>query len=544
MLRDLNALAITSRENYRNTFVNEDFKLNRDFKERLAEVLATKNITIQYFDYSAEINTSSNMKVFCPNQWFYLATFVVEYVSELMEYKRVLENLSESNVDGMTKKEFMHKIKNLKENSDIDHVAPEIKEAIYHYFNDDVTSAEYLCEFITDYNWWYGSKTIDRPDYYYSPTLSLLELVNVSQGYVAEIVHYLASNRQLMNSALNLREQEFRNPTDSNSNSPSENLIVYGAPGTGKSRYIEENFANATRVVFHSEYSYYDFVGSYKPVPLYRETDVSIHRLNGERFRQGEPIIDYQYVPGPFINVLIKSIQNQDTKHTLLIEEINRANAPAVFGDIFQLLDRTADGSSQYRINSNEDLQNYLLSIQDVRHIFTEGLYIPSNMSIVATMNSADQGVYVLDSAFKRRWKFKYMPIRENGFVHENSLVNYAGETFKWRLILTTINQKLKKIGINEDRLIGPYFISPEEIVDSSNVSSKLLIYLWDDVLRYKRHEFFDATISTYSELVTGFNTGADVMNIKAEIIKQKREEQIEQTLEGEQEFTEDDLNG
>ncbi|MDX1699087.1 MAG: AAA family ATPase [Melioribacteraceae bacterium] len=538
MLKNLNELAIISKESYHNTFVNEDFKLNRDFKERLSEVLETKNITIQYFDYSAEISTSTNMKIFCPNQWFYLATFVVEYVSELIRYKNFLEDIAATEVDGMTRRQFMEKIKTLKERDDIDSFAPEIKEAIYNYFPEHVSNAEYLCRFITDYSWWHGSKTIDRGDYYISPTLNLLELVNVSQGYVAEIVNFLASDHLLMQSALNLQEQEFRRTNDS----PSENLIVYGAPGTGKSRYLEDNFPDATRVVFHSEYSYYDFVGSYKPVPLYKETTVNLNRLNGESFNQGEPIIDYQFVPGPFIKVLVRAAREPDTKHTLLIEEINRANAPAVFGDIFQLLDRTLEGRSQYSVIPNEDINNYLMSLQGVGPLFNEGLYILDNMSIVATMNSADQGVYVLDSAFKRRWKFKYMPIKESGFVHENILVNYGGEAFKWRLILASINRKLKGLGTNEDRLIGPYFISPEEITDINNISSKLLIYLWDDVVRYKRDEFFDAAIGTFSELVAQFNTGADVMNIKADIIQLSEEEQVEQAHIEEVEPTDEDL--
>lgn len=525
MLRDLNELATASQEHYRNTFVNEDFKLNRQFKERLLEVLETRNNTIQYFDYSAEISTSSHMKIFCPNQWFYLATFVVEYVSELIRYKNKIDAIGDSEVEGMSKRQFLDKIKLLKGNDDAENFAPEIKVAIYDYFSEDVTSADHLWRFITDYTWWRGQKTVDRHDFFVSPTLNLLELVNVSQGYVADIANYLASDDQLMQSALNLQEQEFRQRGDS----PGENLIVYGAPGTGKSRYLEDNFSRATRVVFHSDYSYYDFVGSYKPVPLYMESTDHIESLNGEEFLRGKPVIDYQFVPGPFIKVLIDAFENPSDKQTLLIEEVNRANAPAVFGDTFQLLDRTIEGRSQYNIVPNKDLHNYLTSLTDIGHFFDEGLYIPDNMNIVATMNSADQGVYVMDSAFKRRWKFKYMPIKESGFIHENNLVNYGGESFKWRLVLTAINRKLKDLGTNEDRLIGPYFISPEEINDNDNISSKLLIYLWDDVVRYKRNEFFDTAIRTYSELVTLFNTGNDVMNIKSDILQMLEEEQEEQ---------------
>lgn len=534
MLKNLNNLAISSRNYYRNNFVNEDFKLNRNFKERLSQVLEEKNTEIEFYDYSAEITTSSNNKIFCPNQWFYIATFVVEFVSELIKYKRVLESIADSEVNGMTRRQFFEKVKNLKD-KDIEEVAPEIKEAIIDYFGEEQESSEFLCRFLTDYSWWFGNKTIDRTDYYVSPALHLLGLVNVSQSYVADIVYFLASDRQLMEYALNLREQvqEHISLLDS----PGENLIVYGAPGTGKSKYLEDNFPNITRVVFHSEYSYYDFVGNYKPTPLYKRTGTNLYRLNGENFEVGEPIIDYQFIPGPFIKVLVNAFRNPETKYTLLIEELNRANAPSVFGDIFQLLDRKADGSSQYKIYPNEDLMNYLMSLEDIKHHFIEGLFIPKNMNIVATMNSADQGVFVLDSAFKRRWKFKYMPIKDKGFVHENNQINYAGEEFEWRFIINSINNRLKNLGVNEDRLIGPYFLSPEEIGDSTSFASKLLIYLWDDVVRYKRQEFFDTNIRTYSELVAEYVAGVDVLKIKdhiyeliaKEVAQNEEQQQIEE---------------
>lgn len=530
-LRNLNELGISLQNYYKNNFVNEDFKLNRKFKERLSEVLQERNTVIKFNNYSAEITTSSNNKVFCPNQWFYLATFVVEFVSELINYKRVLDSIAELKFNEMTRRQFYNNVKYLK-GKDIDKVAPEIKEAILDYFGEDQESSEYLCRFLTDYSWWFGSKTIDRQDFYVSPIMQLLNLLHVTQSYVADIAYFMASDRKLMEYSLHLREQVQEHL--SSFDSPGENLIVYGAPGTGKSKYLEDNYPNITRVVFHAEYSYYDFVGNYKPTPLYKRTETALHTLNGECFEIGEPVIDYQFIPGPFINVLVNAFRNSEEKYTLLIEELNRANAHSVFGDIFQLLDRKSDGSSQYKIYPNEELMKYLMSLEDIKHHFTEGLFIPKNMNIVATMNSADQGVYVLDSAFKRRWKFKYMPIMEKGFVHENYLINYAGDKFEWRYIVNSINQRLKKLGINEDRLIGPYFLSPKEIGDSSSFTSKLLIYLWDDVLRYKRDEFFDKNIKTFSDLVEGYYSNNDVLKIKDIIIefKSKENEQIEEQLE------------
>ncbi|WP_209121167.1 AAA family ATPase [Alkalihalobacillus sp. BA299] len=542
ILRDLNELANSSRENYRTQFINEDFKLTRDFKELFASVLKSRNAEIRYLDHSAEISISSGNKIFCPNQWFYISTFVVDYTMELIKYKEKLEQISQ--IDNYSITGFWDKIKSLK-GKDIDQQFPEIKEAIYNFFEEEQQSAEYLCRFITDYEWWYGSKTVDRTDFHVSPILHLLGLVNVSQSYVAYIVFYMASNDQLLESALRLQEQEFRH----NTNTAGENLIVYGAPGTGKSRYLEDNFSNTTRVVFHSEYSYFDFVGSYKPVPLYKPISLNmgvaepmqLYRINGDEFQRGEPVIDYQFVAGPFINVLIKAVLNPESKYTLLIEEVNRANAPSVFGDIFQLLDRKSDGRSQYKISPNEDLKNYLSSIQNVRFIFEEGLFIPGNMNIVATMNSADQGVYVLDSAFKRRWKFKYMAIKESGFSHENSLVRYAGVDYKWRILLTAINNKLKNLDVNEDRLIGPYFISPEEIGDTSSFASKLLIYLWDDVARYKRTELFSEGIRTYSELVSAYYNNLDVLEIRSDL-EELLEQEVE-ALEEEVELIQEDIS-
>lgn len=533
MLRDLSELVNSSKDHYQETFLCRDFRLNRSFKERFSRVMEEKNWSILYNDFSAEITTRENKKIFCPNQWFYLATFVVDLLKELLTYKDAIEQVIESLGGEMTRREFNDILKELKSNDEDVSEREQVEEAIFDYFQDEQEDALYLIKFITDYDWWHGQKTIDRGDFYVSPILNILGLVNVSQSFVADIAYSLASDQELMECALNLQSQEISNSTVN----PGINLIVYGAPGTGKSHYLENNFRNFTRVVFHSEYSYYDFVGCYKPTPIYKRTDGSLIKVNGDSFDFGEPLINYEYVAGPFIDTLIEAVQNQGNEYTLLIEELNRANAPAVFGDIFQLLDRNTDGTSRYRIKPNKDLHNYLMSLDNIRGIFSDGLFIPGNMNIVATMNSADQGVFVLDSAFKRRWRFKYMPIIENGFIHENHLINYAGESFEWRHILACINKKLKDLKVPEDRLIGPYFISPNEIQDIDYFTSKVLIYLWDDVARYKREEFFTENIGTYSDLIAGFKDDLDVLNIKEQINEIINNEQTTVDEEDEQEM-------
>ena len=185
------------------------------------------------------------------------------------------------------------------------------------------------------------------------------------------------------------------------------NRIIFGAPGTGKSFQLKQestdgnHFANIERITFHPDYSYGQFVGSYKPVS------------------DDDGRIRYEYVPGPFMRTLVKALEsgkNGDSaeKFLLIVEEINRAKVAAVFGDMFQLLDRTDAGDSVYEIQASEDVRRYLArELGGTKDNYTS-IKIPNNMYIWATMNSADQGVFPMDTAFKRRWEFTYLGIDYN----------------------------------------------------------------------------------------------------------------------------------
>ncbi len=435
------------------------------------------------------------------------------------------------------------------------------------------------------------------------------------------------------------------------------NRIIFGAPGTGKSYRLEKDrdvFSNNyERVTFHPDYSFAQFVGSYKPVSE-----------NG--------LIEYKYVPGPFIRILLKAykntikqfaeqmdpvffysgevknssyyvapcnvsdwnyfqnaqyvdqiepwrnppkdikigdvvyifigstglnkmgytkdagiyaiakavsesytdpndktrwvdiqykalsfskpiieenefkadnptnaIQNFQSKNNgkdllekliqpipatenylLLIEEINRANVAAVFGNTFQLLDRDETGKSMYPIECSEDMKKYFIS----QGLYIERIYIPSNMFIWATMNSADQGVFPMDTAFKRRWDFEYIGINDNeNDMKESTVVLGTGDQshkIRWNDLRHKINDFLSQQGINEDKLLGPYFIGrnvvvPQEgkIIDpclfNSTFKNKVLMYLFEDAARQKRSALFSGVDrkNSYSSICEAFDS-------------------------------------
>lgn len=274
-----------------------------------------------------------------------------------------------------------------------------------------------------------------------------------------------------------------------------KNLLVFGAPGTGKSHWVKSNYEEKTeaiRVTFHEEYSYQDFVGGLKPA------------------HDGEKVV-YRFQEGPFTRIVAYAYKNPKQSFTLIIEELNRANAAAVFGDLFQLLDRTQDGVSKYGIE-NKDIAKYLE--QQTGLNFNGMVYLPSNLNIVATMNSADQGVFVLDTAFKRRWQFKYIPI-EFADWHENTKLDYVKiddriYEISVKDFIETINEVLsgiESLEVNEDRLIGPYFIEEEKWDNwfEDEAYQKLLNYLWDDVARISRSEIFLEKYNQFSKICTDF---------------------------------------
>lgn len=305
------------------------------------------------------------------------------------------------------------------------------------------------------------------------------------------------------------------------------NRIIFGAPGTGKSFQLKQestdgnHFANIERVTFHPDYSYGQFVGSYKPVS------------------DDEGRIRYEYVPGPFMRTLVKALEsgkNGDSaeKFLLIVEEINRAKVAAVFGDMFQLLDRTDAGDSVYEIQASEDVRRYLArELGGTKDNYTS-IKLPNNMYIWATMNSADQGVFLMDTAFKRRWEFEYIGIDEN----EKEVKDYeipvckndtVSKKIYWNELRKALNEKLISLGVNEDKLLGPFFLSKSVLESAMSkgmdfvklFESKVLMYLFEDAAKMKVRQLFNLESGKYiySEVCKKFEKdGLDVFNLESTV--------------------------
>ncbi|GAA7782280.1 hypothetical protein JP0175_07280 [Helicobacter pylori] len=275
-----------------------------------------------------------------------------------------------------------------------------------------------------------------------------------------------------------------------------KNIILYGVPGSGKSYTLQRDYCNdnsvVEKIVFHPDYSYSDFVGQIMP-----SVDDS-------------GIVSYKFNPEPFTNILKKAYHNPQIKHVLVIDEINRGNAPAIFGEIFQLLDRLKHdkdgfkkGSSEYAIN-NMDIANIVHSDKNA------SIRIPSNLWIIATMNTSDQNVFTLDTAFQRRFS---MQLIENSFENVDDdfkNMKILDTDITWQKFCTTINEKIAQnnegLSSMEDKRFGVYFVNIDDLKSKENFAHKVIKYLWDDVFKFDRNIIFDTTkFNTLEAVVKNF---------------------------------------
>ena len=324
--------------------------------------------------------------------------------------------------------------------------------------------------------------------------------------------------------------------------------IFYGAPGTGKSHTINEETQNADviRTTFHPDTDYSTFVGAYKPTTKEVELrDLSGHKVveDGEVIKEDR--IVYEFVAQSFLQAYVgawkkyaDANEDEPQKQYLVIEEINRGNCAQIFGDLFQLLDRNDKGFSDYPIKADADMKrqlqkaftgldiaqknkiNALYKGKDVvsQVLGGEILLLPNNLYIWATMNTSDQSLFPIDSAFKRRWDWTYMPI-SNAEMHWVIEVN--GYNYDWWQFLEKINEKIGSTTNSEDKKLGYFFCKAQDgVISAKTFIGKVIFYLWNDV--FKDYEFGDAIFNDENGSKLSFDKFYKSEGNKSEIVKEK----------------------
>ena len=306
----------------------------------------------------------------------------------------------------------------------------------------------------------------------------------------------------------NIVQNDLKEIDNTNRVTGGTNVIYYGAPGCGKSYKVKNICENEgfdyVRTIFYPDYTNGEFVGLVAP-----KVD-----KNGK--------ISYEIEPGYFTKILFDALLNPTQKYCLVIEEINRGNASAIFGDVFQLLDRKKDGSSEFEI-SNDLIKQYFNN--KGYKLDNDKVSLPSNLWIIATMNTSDQNVYTLDTAFKRRWKLEKI---SNKFDENNeydktleAMLIPGSKDVTWKKFIETINEEIfekNAYGVNaEDKQIGKYFVGPEDLIKNDGTlydnindikksfAEKVLMYLWDDVAKLNRELWFNPKYKTLDDLLIGF---------------------------------------
>ena len=509
-----------------------EIHLSEGIKKKLTEMFVEEeNGYVKVSDFTTTVAIDKNY-VFFPNQYFYLAILCKNYAEALFKYCDFFDNNVKNN-SSLKEQIINQHFSNTKYTSFFNNIEDS------KFFSDFIIGGE-VSSFRPGKNLVNGDKYRGTKDIFGSCILKKISIPDASSNYFGNIVYYLTKRNDLYSQLDSEIYQQVKNNNNfikqnsvlSSTQHPSQ-IIYYGVPGSGKSHKIDEITKGVPdeqkmRVVFHPEYTNADFVGQIVP-----------------RVDDG---VDYRFKAGPFSRILKRAYQNIDKPFYLIIEEINRGNASAIFGDLFQLLDRDESGYSKYSVE-NLDINSYIRSkdnlyndkevpstvkVGDTEWTEITGIRLPPNLSLYATMNTSDQNVFALDNAFQRRWD---MELVENKFLISNESsedekekakkqasaiieLPQANLTYTWQqfqsIINSVISEKLNTgLSSMEDKRLGCWFVKACEYesenkekkfgISKKIFANKVLKYLWDDAFKFCHQEIFSAEIFNFENLQNTF---------------------------------------
>lgn len=515
----------------------QETKISGDLKLELTKLFYEEEKGfVNVSDCTTIIKTDKNY-VFFPNQYYYLAVICKDYAEALCEYCDF----------------FDKKIRNSNELNFIV-LNQDFKNIKYTELFENEDDLKKFTRFLIDENYRPGKKFINgkedksfrgTKDIFGSCILKMLPLPDASSGYFGNIVYYLSKRKNLFQKLEKFYAElnVISSAVDLNCNLKPAQTIYYGVPGCGKSNKIDEETGSVSdeqkmRVVFHPEYTNADFVGQILPT-----------NVDGN--------VEYKFRPGPLSKILRRAYLHPDKKYYLIVEEINRGNAAAIFGEYFQLLDRIAakkevpangytytEGWSSYSIENefinwyirenlyadvNHKLQNEddgiakksddesqkAIEIGNLHFSANTGIRLPPNLSILATMNTSDQNVFIVDNAFQRRWDMvlvknefgKAKTEEEQKNVDQQKTAQIGDSQITWETFQKTINEKISQFSKENnfssmiDKRLGCWFVKavPDKndangkyIITEDSFKNKILKYLWDDAFKFCHEDVFE----------------------------------------------------
>jgi len=493
MLVDLSTVANECKEKYENLENKGDLMLIPSFKSLLKNTLTdTLGGTVEVNDATTVIDNNS-----LPHSLLWFAHTYWEFYAGISEYDEAIKEIEEElkkSYPVRTIKDFLKKFPS-KSNGSWDWNKKLKTEPLYQGFKDIVdtkfaqntNNRKYLEKFLSDFNWRHYNKQISRSDIIESAAKTVLGphgIIQANVAYLPYLISAFNSSEELRTLFADMVEKSTRT-----FKTGGKNIIFYGPPGTGKSAEIKRKIDVSPNVitVFHPDMQNSDFIGALKPA------------VDGG-------IVTYKFSPGPFAKALSKAYNHSDKNVYLVIEELNRAPAMAVFGELFQLLDRKEHGESEYEVDFPSD--EFREWLEQETMMVNAKVKLPSNLSIYASMNTADQGVYPLDNAFRRRWDDEYIFIDWDECLKAELIIIKADGSegkISWAILGEKINQELQG-NYPEDSLLGQYWINGQDVKNSESlVPNKLLNYLWNDLLRHDeetRNAIFKSNIKTFSRVI------------------------------------------